>query len=253
MPKRKTTKEFIEEAKMVHGNKYDYSKVVYVNSRSKVHILCKDHGLFTQKADTHLSGSGCPKCAFNAERKLVYGIGINDYDGFISIRQKQLKSYTTWKQILKRCYCEKLREKYKSYSGCIICNEWKSFSAFKKWFDENYIEGYEIDKDILGDGKLYSPNTCCFVPKSLNNTLINIRKTKGFSKYGRKYAVFISRSSTKKTYKKYLGVFATEEDAFLAYKREKEAFIKEVANKYKDKLSEIAYNALINYKVEITD
>jgi hypothetical protein len=51
----------------------------------------------------------------------------------------------------------------------------------------------------------------------------------------------------------YLGVFPTEEEAFLAYKREKESFIKEVANKYKDKLSDIAYNALMNYEVEITD
>ena len=47
--------------------------------------------------------------------------------------------------------------------------------------------------------------------------------------------------------------FPTEEEAFLAYKREKESFIKEVANKYKDKLSDIAYNALMNYEVEITD
>jgi hypothetical protein len=255
MPRKKTKEEFIKEAIMVHGNKYDYSKVVYVNCRNKVNILCREHGLFAQKPDTHISGSGCPKCAFNAERKLVYGVGMNDYDGFISVRQEQIKSYTTWKQILKRCYSIKSREKNKSYIGCIICDEWKLFTTFKEWFDENYIEGYEIDKDILGNGKLYSPQTCCFIPKSLNNTLVNIRNTKGYSKCRNKYSVSVSHSLNKKAYKTYIGCFSTPEEAFEAYKKAKEEYIKEVAEKYykEGAISEKVYNALMNYEVEITD
>ena len=62
MSKRKTTEEFIAEAKLVHGNKYDYSKVNYVNSRTKVIITCLEHGDFIQQPSMHTSGQGCPKC-----------------------------------------------------------------------------------------------------------------------------------------------------------------------------------------------
>lgn len=57
-----TTKEFIKKAKEIHGNKYDYSKVEYTNSRTKVCIICPKHGEFWQKAGTHLEGHGCPLC-----------------------------------------------------------------------------------------------------------------------------------------------------------------------------------------------
>ena len=65
MYKRFTTEDFIKKAKKVHGNKYDYSKVEYVNSRTKVCIICPEHGEFWQRANHHLQGSICPKCANN--------------------------------------------------------------------------------------------------------------------------------------------------------------------------------------------
>lgn len=57
-----TTEEFVEKAKLVHGDMYDYSSVVYVTTRLKVKIICKKHGEFGQSAHTHLSGGGCVKC-----------------------------------------------------------------------------------------------------------------------------------------------------------------------------------------------
>lgn len=78
MPKRKTTKEFIEEAKMVHGNKYDYSKVVYVNNNTKVEIICPEHGSFFQRPNDHLKKNGCPKERYNNVKGKIYGKGIND-------------------------------------------------------------------------------------------------------------------------------------------------------------------------------
>lgn len=57
-----TTEEFISKAKEVHGDKFDYSKVVYVSAISRIDIMCKKHGLFQQRATNHLSGSGCPTC-----------------------------------------------------------------------------------------------------------------------------------------------------------------------------------------------
>ena len=58
-----TNIEFIEKAKEIHGNKYDYSLVDYKNAHSKVSIICKKHGIFEQIAYRHLDGSGCPSCS----------------------------------------------------------------------------------------------------------------------------------------------------------------------------------------------
>lgn len=69
MAKKLTTEEFIEKSKKIHGDKYDYSKVNYTNTKSKVTIICKIHGKFDQISGVHLSGSNCPKCSSN--RKLT--------------------------------------------------------------------------------------------------------------------------------------------------------------------------------------
>lgn len=61
-----TTKKFIEKARDIHGNKYDYSKIEYVNNRIKVTITCPEHGDFEQQPKNHLSNKqGCPKCNFS--------------------------------------------------------------------------------------------------------------------------------------------------------------------------------------------
>ena len=61
---RKTTHQFVVEAKSVHGDKYDYSKTQYLTNREKVLIICPIHGDFWQRPSDHLSGKyGCPKCA----------------------------------------------------------------------------------------------------------------------------------------------------------------------------------------------
>ena len=61
--------EFIEKAKKVHGEKYDYSKVEYVNSKTKVCIICPEHGEFWQTPSEHLNGCGCKKCASDKLQK----------------------------------------------------------------------------------------------------------------------------------------------------------------------------------------
>ena len=62
MPKKLTREEFIDKARAIHGDKYDYSKVVYKNSNTHVCIICPIHGEFMQKPILHLIGQGCPKC-----------------------------------------------------------------------------------------------------------------------------------------------------------------------------------------------
>lgn len=62
MPIRKTTEQFIENARKVHKNQYDYSLVKYVNNRVKIKIICSSHGIFEQTPYAHLDGSGCSAC-----------------------------------------------------------------------------------------------------------------------------------------------------------------------------------------------
>ena len=66
MESKLTTKEFIAKAKAVHGDRYDYSKVRYVDSKTKVCIICKEHGEFWQQASNHLRGIRCPQCGTEA-------------------------------------------------------------------------------------------------------------------------------------------------------------------------------------------
>ena len=67
MPRKKwTTEEFIEKAKAVHGDRYDYSQVEYVNNSTKCDIVCKTHGVFSQSPNAHLKEHGCPKCGVNS-------------------------------------------------------------------------------------------------------------------------------------------------------------------------------------------
>ncbi|WP_227430425.1 DUF723 domain-containing protein [Psychrobacter sp. I-STPA6b] len=63
MPLLYSTEQIVERFKSVHGNKYDYSLVDYQGSDCHVSIICKKHGVFKQRADLHLGGSNCPKCA----------------------------------------------------------------------------------------------------------------------------------------------------------------------------------------------
>lgn len=57
------TREFIKHAREVHGDRYDYSLVEYLNNRSKVRIICSEHGVFEQTPDNHLKGCACPQCS----------------------------------------------------------------------------------------------------------------------------------------------------------------------------------------------
>ena len=267
MPKRLTKEEFIDKAKTVHGDKYDYSSVVYINSSTKVLIKCNKCGTeFLQTPDKHLRGEGCRVCAnilthnkqknagnINA-RRIRQGIGIIDVPSNVS----QLRSFHVWNDMLCRCYSKKHRNRNPSYEGCSVCEEWFLFSSFKKWFDENYVEGYQLDKDILSDknNKIYSPDTCCFIPKKLNSALTTCLRGRGLypigvSKNRNKFSAHITKGGKNH----YLGFFNTPEEAFAVYKKKREDYIKSLAQSYFDKgqIKENVYKKLMNYKVEITD
>lgn len=252
-------KEFIQKAKAKHGDKYDYSKVEYVNNYTKICIICPEHGEFWQKPNGHLTGNGCRRCYHKRRRSMVYGVGVYDYNGQISHKDNELVNicYSIWKTMLCRCYSPEFQRREPSYKGCSVCNEWKYFSNFKRWFDKHYIDGYQLDKDIFVKGnKVYSPITCCFVPHRINSLLTTNKKRRGkfvigvSSKNGKFRAVL---SCSHKNIE--LGLFDTEDDAFHAYKNAKETLIKQVSKEYYDKgvITHDVYEALNRYEVNECD
>ena len=166
--------------------------------------------------------------------------------------------------MLERCYSEEYHKKEPSYIGVTCCEEWLNYSNFKLWYDENYYEienqSTHLDKDILHKGnKIYSPKNCVFAPSSINtmftkndvnrgDNLIGVYFCKKY-KYTKPFKVTINTSHGRK----YLGCYKTEIEAFDAYKQFKESYIKQVADKYKDKIPKKLYEAMYKYKVEITD
>ena len=122
------------------------------------------------------------------KKKLLYGIALNDSETPVRTQIKEdgkivghwhCKAYKCWNHILERCYSERSLMKSPTYAECSVCDEWLLFSNFKLWYDKNNIDGYEIDKDLLVRGnKVYSPDTCLFIHKSINIFLVDYNNTK---------------------------------------------------------------------------
>lgn len=163
------------------------------------------------------------------KKSKIRGVGINDSDfktnENIEGKTRQHPAYRLWVSVIMRCYSEDFHKLYPTYAGCTVCEDWKLFSNFNKWYKENYKEGYHLDKDILFPGnKLYSPRTCLFVPRWINVFVTDSNKTRGEYKIGvyfnKQVAKFEARCNLDDK-RVYLGLFNNEDDthrAWLDYK-----------------------------------
>ena len=169
---------------------------------------------------------------------------------------RRIRAFISWKNMIRRIYNGYGRFA-KCYENCVICEEWLDYGVFKNWYENQRGCGlkYELDKDLLGNGKLYSPETCCLLPRELNR-MISDRKTKnrelptGVVKSGKKYyAHYVMGTSEKKLVR--IGGFNTPEEASNAYKAFRKKRIAETAQSYYDNgvLDERAYNSLINFNI----
>lgn len=238
-----TQEEFVEKATKVHNGKYDYSKAKYVNQTKKVCIICPIHGEFWQTPSNHLYGAhGCDKCQIDYRKNKIFGVGIND------LYESHSKCFIVWYSMLRRCYSKVYRTRFHAYDKCVVCEEWLTYSNFKRWFDENYVEGWHLDKDILSlDKKEYGPSTCCFVPRVINNAVAIQRKDKDLPygvhkrelKKGTKFYTQVDRTKTSI-------MFDTSEEAYLFFIELKNKQIRNLAEQFRDTLSPRVYVTLSN-------
>lgn len=172
-----------------------------------------------------------------AHRNLICGVGINDAD--YSVRKKAGEQscpyYSAWKSMLNRCYNSKVHVGLPTYKGCTVAEEWKVFTIFRKWMETQPWKGNFLDKDIRFPGnKIYSEETCCFIPHSVNTLISYHENERGKLPLG----VFHAESKGKYRAKcrlngktKWLGTFKTPEEAHQAYVVFKTKLIIEAANK----------------------
>ena len=183
-------------------------------------------------------------------RKPVFGVGIND----VSEYTRGTKAYLVWKSMLARCYSDYTRKANPAYVGCSVCEEWLVLSVFKKWFDENYIPGTQLDKDIIvRDNKVYSPDTCCFVPQEINKLFKGHTRTKSNLPHGivRQYRKF--RATIRTNGVAHRMSFDNLADAVAFYELNRSQRILDVANRFygEGKINERTFNAIVKYGMEI--
>jgi len=172
---------------------------------------------------------------------LVHGVGINDAD---YVLQKYAKAqgkergklvwicpfYKRWKSVLQRCYSSKIHNKYPTYKDCTVCEEWLTFSNFKSWMEKQEWVGMHLDKDLLMEGnKVYSPETCVFVPRVINMFTVGSNASSdnyllGCSWDGGSdsFKARVSNPFTCKT--EHIGRFDTELEAHFAWKKRKHEY-----------------------------
>ena len=145
--------------------------------------------------------------------------------------------------MLERCYGLNGSPKYPSYEGVEVCDEWRyNFAKFLEWHNQNYVDGWQLDKDLLSteDSVCYSPQTCCYLPLEINRSIHTKTPIFTITPHGR-YRVYLSIGKEKIHY----GCFLKYEEALAVYNKARAERMRELADKYKDQLSDRIYNALI--------
>ena len=190
------------------------------------------------------------------------GIDKNSKDGY---KLGKTREHMFWKGMMERCYSEKSLQRSPTYKGCSVDVCWHNFQNFAEWcysqkffnFKDDNGRSYQLDKDILVKGnKVYSPETCCFVPHEINSLFLLRKSLRGeypigvsYNKQNRKFDMCLTHLGKKLS----RSLHETPEEAFKAYKEAKELCIKEIAEKWKDKLDAKVYKSLLRYEVDMCD
>ena len=173
-------------------------------------------------------------------KKLVYGVGINDagYNVYkyevINGKNKivgRCPFYCKWVKMLGRCYSEKCHEEKPTYKNCTVCQEWLTFSNFRRWCVSEGFDGSDtklnLDKDFIVDGnKHYSPDTCIFICQLVNSFIVDNGASRGqfmigvcWAKDNNKFVTHCNNPFTKKY--EHLGLFTDELIAHQVWKQRK--------------------------------
>ena len=233
------------------------------NSAKDLDIYFPEYNFTFEHATYNNFKKGRVKCPYEPR---VYGHGyIGEGKYKVKENGKKTDEYEIWYEMLRRCYDPKLHERYTTYEGCMVEDYLLNFQNMGEWIEENYyeVQGEQmcLDKDILYKGnKIYSRDTCIFVPQKINKLFNKRDNSRGKNPIGvtelpsGNYQAYCNNGYGKMDY---LGTYSIKEGAFQVYKEYKEKIIKEIIDSYEGKIPEPFYSklrtAMYNYEVEIDD
>ena len=134
-----------------------------------------------------------------------------------------------------RCYSESRLKRQPTYQDCFVCKAWLLFSNFRAWMKEQDWQGKQLDKDFLGDGKVYRPETCCFVEQWLNLLFTDRSRARGNWPMGVDYHKPSQKFRTQLRVNgahKHLGYFGTPQEAHRAYLKAKREYVQDKMKDY---------------------
>lgn len=143
MTKKLTSKEFIEKARVIHQNKYDYSEVVYLNSLIKVKIICPIHGAFIQTPNKHLSKHGCLNCSKTRKitnEEFIFKANKTHKNTYDYNECKYINMHKKVKiKCLKHGMFEQAPDSHLKGQGCPKCKSSKGEQKIKNFLLENNL------------------------------------------------------------------------------------------------------------------
>lgn len=189
--------------------------------------------------------SGYPMNPFHPIYQGVGFMGVGKYDSYS-------KAFPVWTGMIDRVYSEN-KLNYSTYKGCSVDEVWHNFQNFSEWYENNFVKGWQLDKDLCVIGnKIYGPETCSFVPSEINSCILNCDVTGTGKDIGVTFdsdrSTWQAKISTKGKLRS-LGRFADKSQAMLCYKSEKENYLKALADEWKDKIDPRVYFNLKNMEV----
>lgn len=237
-----------------HTSNSGMCTILEYNSARDVVVEFKDTGYITRTRSECLR-NGQVRDLYHPSIKGVGYLGEGLYRPYIT-PSLQTPAYRVWNNMITRCYCPRSINKQPTYMLCTVCESWLNFQTFAMWFYNNYIEEYELDKDLLVKGnKVYSPSTCLFIPKSVNLFIVNrsIGDVAGsvgaFPKSNGKFAVTIK--NTISGCHDNLGTYTTEVSAHAMYSVAKFVIASKLASRLQEKGDVTIAKALRSYYSDV--
>lgn len=178
---------------------------------------------------------------------MLFGVADTKSDKYKTrINYKKTPEYQIYENMVARCYYPKTA-RYECYGGIgvKVCDEWLKFHNFAEWCEDNYVDGFFLDKDILSDdGMEYSPYNCYFVPREINNMFVLNKK-----KLDTDLPTGVFRRSGKYTGRtnKTARMFDTVSEAYEYVNRYKHRICLETLEKYSGKLDPYLAEHLEHY------
>ena len=241
------------------------SKMIIKEYRNKmdINVYLPEYDWVFEHAQYNQFKKGEIKCPYEPRYFGVGYLGEGKYK--MSENRKLKREFVIWYGMLQRCYDPEFHKRESTYKDCTVEDYLLNFQNMGEWIENNYYEipGEQmcLDKDILCKGnKIYSRDTCIFVPKRINSLFAKRDNDRGKNPIGvgptssGKYRAYCCDENGKY---KHLGSYSSEEEAFQVYKNYKENLIKRTIDSYEGKIPEPFYSnlreAMYNYKVEIDD